>query len=641
MHKLSFLFSWLAMLILATTGLAHGASSLDYTDRIIIRFKSEATKSANPAMMKAAKVAQTKALSTKTGIPLAHFRSMSLQADVLKLSTRMPLDEVARLTKKLAASPDVAYAIPDSIKRVALRPNDPLYNQQWHYHPSTIERGSANVEPAWDITQGSPDLVIAVVDTGVLPHADFAGRLLPGYDFISEVARANDGDNVGRDNDANDAGDWVSAAESNDFFGPFYLCGESESSWHGTHVAGTIAANTNNALGVAGINWNAKILPVRVLGKCGGYDSDVVDGMRWAAGLEVAGVPNNPTPARVVNLSLGGFGDCHVVYQQAINEVVASGAVVVLAAGNEAADASFFSPGNCSNGITVHANDRNGAPAFYSNFGTVVEISAPGGDTEFPGGGVLSTLDSGTTVAVNDSSYKEYQGTSMAAPHVAGVVSLMLSVNPALTPPEVLEILQATSRPFSADVVPYYCTIGQCGAGIVDAVKAVSAAKARGKSTTTVVEFYNSMLKHYFLTAHANEATGIDLGLAGPGWSRTGLSFNAWLTAEAAPANAVEVCRFYGSPGLGPNSHFYTVAGEECEGIKRAQGWIWEQGNKFYIIPSSAGACPSGTLPVYRTYNNRYIFNDSNHRYTTSLPVYNSMIASGWIGEGVVMCAPN
>lgn len=640
MHKLSFLFAWVATLIIATGGLAHGASPQDYTDRIIIRFKGEPTKSTNPAVAKAAKVAQTKALSTKMGVSLVHFRSMSLQAEVLKLPQRLPLDEVAHLAKKIAASSDVAYAIPDSIKRVALRPNDPLYNQQWHYHPSTIERGSANVEPAWNITQGSPDLVIAVIDTGILPHADLAGRLLPGYDFISEVARANDGDNVGRDNDATDAGDWVSAAESNDFFGPFYLCGESDSSWHGTHVAGTIAANTNNAVGVAGINWQSKILPVRVLGKCGGYSSDIVDGMRWAAGLDVVGVPKNPTPARVLNLSLGGFGDCNVIYQQAINEVVASGAVVVVAAGNDFADAALFSPGNCSNGITVHANDRTGAPAFYSNFGTAVEISAPGGDTEFPGGGVLSLLDSGTTVALNDSSYKELQGTSMATPHVAGVVSLMLSANPALTPPEVLEILQSTSRPFAAEVVAL-CPVGQCGAGIVDAARAVSTAKTRRTSTTSVVEFYNSILQHYFLTAHANEAVGLDLGLAGPGWSRTGLGFNAWLTSESAPANAVEVCRFYGSPGLGPNSHFYTIAGEECEGIRQSPLWIYEESNKFYIIPPLAGTCPSGTQPVYRNYNNRFAFNDSNHRYTTSLSVYNGMIAIGWAGEGVAMCAPN
>lgn len=637
MHKYALL---VFLLSFSTTMISSAAyAARDYTDRIIVKFKSEPLKSANPAALKAAKVAQTQALSLKLGTQIKHVRTMSLDAEVMKLKQRLPGNEVAQLARKIATYPEVLYAIPDSMARIALKPNDPEYSRQWHYHPSSKEPGSANVEPAWDITVGSENIVVAVVDTGVLPHADLQGRLLPGYDFISDFAVANDGDTTGRDNDATDAGDWVTEAESNDPNGPYAYCGPSDSSWHGTHVAGTIAANTNNALGVAGIDWKAKILPVRVLGKCGGYSSDIVDGMRWAAGLEVHGVPPNPHPARVLNLSLGGFGDCNIIYQQAINEVVASGAVVAIAAGNDAEDAAFFSPGNCSNGITVHANDRQGIPTFYSNFGTVVEISAPGGDTDVEGGGVLSTLDGGTTVALNDNAYVEYQGTSMATPHVAGVVSLMLAVNPALTPPEVLKILQKTSRPFPPGTAP--CASGQCGAGILDAAKAVAAAKAALSSTVTVVEFYNSRLNHYFLTANANEAVGIDLGLAGPGWSRTGLQFNAWLDAASASPQALEVCRFYGAPGLGPNSHFYTLAGEECEAVKHDPGWIWEAGNKFFILAPTGTTCATGSSPVYRTYNNRYIFNDSNHRYTTSLSVYNSMIASGWIGEGVAMCAPN
>lgn len=183
-----------------------------------------------------------------------------------------------------------------------LVPNDPQYTNQWHY------KGTYGIDApaAWDIITGSTDIVVAVIDTGICNHADLAGRYLPGYDFVSDVLVANDGG--GRDGDASDPGDWITAAE--DGSGYFAGCGASDSSWHGTHVAGTIGAASNNNFGVAGINWVSKILPVRVLGKCGGNTSDIIDGMRWAAGLTVAGVPANPYPAKVLNMSLGGSGAC-------------------------------------------------------------------------------------------------------------------------------------------------------------------------------------------------------------------------------------------------------------------------------------------------------------------------------------------
>jgi serine protease len=244
---------------------------------------------------------------------------------------------------------------------------------------------------------------------------DLAEQILPGYDFITDSAMANDGD--GRDSDPTDPGDWVQAGE----------CGGGEpqqdipSSWHGTHVAGTIAAKTNNDIGVSGVAWEAKLLPVRVLGKCGGYTSDIADGMRWAAGAAVTGVPDNPNPAKVLNLSLGALGECSQTYGEAIEAVRAQGASVVIAAGNSNQDASQYRPANCPGVITVAATKRDGGRAYYSNFGTTVDVAAPGGQTFDPVSntptttdGVLSTLNAGQTTPGTDDYYGFYQGTSMA-----------------------------------------------------------------------------------------------------------------------------------------------------------------------------------------------------------------------------------
>ena len=184
-------------------------------------------------------------------------------------------------------------------------------------------------------------ITIGVIDTGYRPHVDLAGRFVAGYDFIGDPLVANDGD--GRDSDPLDPGDWITSAENAS--GYFAGCGVSNSSWHGTHVSGTIGAVANNGIGVAGINQVSKIQPLRVLGKCGGYTSDIADAIRWAAGLTVTGVPANPTPDRVVNISLGGSGACGSTFQNAINAAVAAGTVVVVAAGNSNANAANFTPG--------------------------------------------------------------------------------------------------------------------------------------------------------------------------------------------------------------------------------------------------------------------------------------------------------
>jgi len=161
---------------------------------------------------------------------------------------------------------------------------------------------------------------------------------------------------------------------------------------------------------------------------------------------------------------------------------------------------------------------------------------------------------------------------------------------------------------------------------------------------TTVIEFYNSVLNHYFITASAEEAAGIDAGSAGAGWSRTGETWPAW--ANGPLPGATEVCRFYGNAAIdpvtglrrGPNSHFYTFQGPECEQVKNDPGWVYEAPNKYFTVQPAAGQCPAGTQPVYRAYNNRFAQNDSNHRYTTRTAIYNQMTAQGWRGEGVVMC---
>jgi len=422
------------------------------TNQIIVKYRDDRLTT----MAQAAEAAQIARLSAQAGVALTYFRPMSGDAHVLQLPRRMPTAEVERIAAQLSALPEVAYAEPDYIMQPMLVPNDPQYNSQWHYH----EPYGINLPQAWDITTGNSNVVVAVIDTGHRPHVDLASRIVGGYDFITNVQVANDGD--ARDADPQDPGDWITSAESSS--GYFSGCPVRNSTWHGTHVAGTIGAVTNNGQGVAGVNWGAKLLSVRVLGKCGGAASDVADGMRWAAGLSVPGVPNNPNPAKVLNLSLGGNSQtCPATFQSAIHAVNAAGGIVVVAAGNSSSNAAEFTPANCNGVITVGATNRSGVRAWYSNYGSVVDISAPGGDSA---GGVLSTANTGTQGPASDS-YAYKQGTSMAAPHVAGVVSLMLAINPTLNFTQTETILKLTAKPFG----PGHSCSGSttCGAGIVNA----------------------------------------------------------------------------------------------------------------------------------------------------------------------------
>ena len=282
--------------------------------------------------------------------------------------------------------------MPDHRRYPHATPNDTLFDGQWYLR--TAEVSSVNAVGAWDRELGSTGVVIAVLDTGVLydhpdlGRADRGGKLLPGFDFVTGTAQANDGD--GRDADPSDPGDWVNSSDRSN--SAFTNCELTGSSWHGTRVAGMIGALTNNAAGVAGLDWNSFILPVRVLGKCGGIDSDILAGMRWAAGLHVNGVADNPTPARVLNMSLGSDGACEPSYRDVIEELTARKVLVVISAGNEGTVVS--SPANCPGVAAIAAIRHAGSKVGFSSLGPEVTIAAPGGNcVNINGGPCLFSLD--------------------------------------------------------------------------------------------------------------------------------------------------------------------------------------------------------------------------------------------------------
>jgi serine protease len=413
--------------------------------------------------------------SAAAGVALTSVRAMSGGAEVVMLPHPVTTQEAQAIAQRLRQDPSIEFVEPDRWVRPFLVPNDPDYFSQWYLHDARSEIAAANLPDAWDLSNAAPSVVVAVIDTGLLAHADIdPARVLPGYDFVSDTFMANDGS--GRDADPADPGDWVSDAE----LGMHSGCGTyaHDSSWHGTHVAGIIGASADNGIGVSGVNANAKLLPVRVLGKCGGYLSDVLDGARWAAGVADPQLPPNPHPARVLNLSLGAETACTPLVQSAVNDVLARGAVVVAAAGNNAGDAAAIAPGNCIGVIAVAALDRGGGRAYYSSGGPTVALSAPGGAQYFLNdpNGVLSLFNSGTsapTASPAGDVYAFIQGTSVSAPQVAGVASLMLALNPRLTPVQVREKLQATARPFPAGST---CTPASCGAGMLDAAVALQSA---------------------------------------------------------------------------------------------------------------------------------------------------------------------
>jgi serine protease len=435
------------------------------TAHLIVKFKDGVSaRSALPVRDRLA------LLAADRGRRLSHVRQMAMQAHVVALDRAVPLSEARAIAAALATHPDVEYAQPDRRLKPTFVPNDQYINQETYLGngPTAISAFAA-----WDITTGSPNIVVAVVDTGYRPHAGLAGRFIQGYDFISDPFAANDGN--GRDPDASDPGDWVSQA---DLDGPLRGddCEFDDSSWHGTAVSGVIGANGNDQIWTAGIDWSARILPVRALGKCGGLFSDILDGIAWAAGLPVPGVPPNTTPAQVINLSLGdaNVSACERAEQSVFNAALAHGVTraIVIAAGNAHDDVANHSPANCSGVISVGATTSIGNRTAYSNFGSTLTISAPGG--QYPKlDGIEVLTDSGKTVPVSDTVAPQ-NGTSFSAPIVSGVVSLMLAVAPNLTADQVRSLLVSTAKPFP---LTSNCA-GLCGAGLVNAQAAVQAAQA-------------------------------------------------------------------------------------------------------------------------------------------------------------------
>ena len=379
------------------------------------------------------------------------------------------------LRKRMLQSDSLEYVEPNYIFRSTAVPNDPYFPGQWHYVDISLPQ-------AWNITTGSDDVVIAVLDTGVVTdHPEIAPRLLRdsddqivGYDFISDPFMAGDGD--GHDSNPHDDGD---------------LSGGSSSSFHGTHVAATIAAETNNGEGVAGVTWSSKIMPIRVLGRGEGTSAEIAQGILYAAGLPNASNELPPRRADVMNLSLGSQNDACLPMrstpdvESALRQAVAAGVVVVVAAGNN--NCRYANPmGRVEGVISVGATDLRGGRAYYSNFGDDIDIVAPGGDirTDLNGDGYLD----GVLSAVGDDSgievkhtFRFLQGTSMAAPHVAGVTALMLAVNPELTPGDIRNLLMgAHTDPLAAPITRDLDPPGrdaEFGYGLIDAYRAVRVAK--------------------------------------------------------------------------------------------------------------------------------------------------------------------
>jgi serine protease len=460
------------------------------------------------------------ALGGASGRTAPSLRPVGRDQQWLDFGRRLPAHEAQALAARLAQQPEVDWVAPNTRERLLqaqppqaaapepyVLPNDPLFAQQWWLRPA----GGSNANAPADRLRGVPGfqrawasgipgatgtvargVVVAVLDTGITPHPELQGQMLPGWDFISDPFTANDGD--GRDDDPADPGDWVDA---DDRANPrFADCAEAPSSWHGTVIAGLVAARSGNALGVAAIHPAARILPVRVAGKCGASVVDILEGMRWAAGLPVAGVPRNPYPARIINISFGGSAPCGLDYQTALQELEGAGVVVVAASGNNAG--AVARPANCPGVIGVVALNRDGFKTHYANFGPELAgrgLATVGGDDA--GGGAWGPLlaDGGLISIWNDgrrspgtAGYAALYGTSFSAPLVSGTLSLMLAVNPSLSAAQLRQGLLQSTRPHAQVVgMPACsaaapgrcaCTTATCGVGILDAEQALRYAAA-------------------------------------------------------------------------------------------------------------------------------------------------------------------
>lgn len=435
-----------------------GLNNNEPVDGFIVRYRDgSASKLSVANQQRSLDQAASTTFGRAKALTLKHERTLGVGSELVQVSRPLDRIEAETLMRQIATNPDVEFIEPNLRLHTTLTPNDTFYNLQYGFQNGV---GGSNANLAWDTGFRGAGKIVAVIDTGYRPHVDLNANIINGYDFITNVATANDGN--GRDASALDPGDWTVA---NQCFAGWVA---RNSSWHGTHVAGTVAAVTNNAAGVAGMAFNARVLAVRALGRCGGTLADIADAVTWSSGGAVAGVPAvGANKAHVINMSLGGGGVCTAgsAMQLAINGALARGTTVVVAAGNSNANVSGFTPASCTGAglIVVGATDSTARKASFSNYGAGVDVSAPGVS-------IASTLNAGTTVPGADN-YVYYSGTSMSSPHVAGLVAMMHS-KPSVdrTPAQAEVIIKANIKPFGAVPVP-----GPLGTGIINAQTTLNA----------------------------------------------------------------------------------------------------------------------------------------------------------------------
>lgn len=457
-----------AVLLAAVT--VQAEDTLTTTDRFIVHYAPSVN-----AMSVSDQAAQQQALTqhaeTITGLDLEHARTLSTGDEVLVSKQSMTLEAAQIYAESLKELPGVLSVEPDvRVKANTLNPNDPLYPQQQYLTaPSSNYLSAINAPTTWSNNTSTP-VVVGVLDTGITNHPDlmdnFVGKTAAdsGYDFISDASIARDQD--ARDSNPTDEGTLDT------------------SNWHGTHVAGLVAA-VQNQQGITGVSPHTRLLNVRIMGANGGYISDVVDAIYWSIGDAVLTLPVNKNGARVLNLSLGGRSNvCSPTIQQAINTAVSKGVLVVVAAGNAAIPVQQQTPANCDNVIVVGAADYMGYLANFSNYGKAVDLLAPGVD-------ILSTLNSGYA-APDAPNYGSMTGTSMSTALVTGTVASMLASNPHLTDgtipatqvPALIETkLKQSTRAFTVGVETI-CK-DKCGAGLLDVANAVASVSTAPTVSTT------------------------------------------------------------------------------------------------------------------------------------------------------------
>ncbi len=441
-----------------------GLSNNEPVDGFIVTYREgSASKSSALNQQRALNQAASRVFGRTKPLTLKRERTLGIGSELVVANRALDRVDAETLMRQIAVNPDVEYIEPNIRLYPTLTPNDSFFNLQYGFQSGV---GGSKADQAWNLGFLGAGKIVAVIDTGYRPHVDLNANIINGYDFISNVATANDGN--GRDASALDPGDWSTAGQC------YAGSPASNSSWHGTHVAGTVAAVTNNAAGVAGMAFNAKVLAVRALGRCGGTLADIADAVTWSSGGTVTGVPAvGVNKASVINMSLGGGGACSAASAMnlAINGAISRGTTVVVAAGNSNANVAGFTPASCpgpntstTNGlIVVGATDSAGVKATFSNYGALVDVAAPGVS-------IASTLNSGTTIPAADN-YVYYSGTSMSSPHVAGLVALMHSKPSTDCLPATCEaIIKNNISPFGAVPFP-----GPLGTGIINALTTMNA----------------------------------------------------------------------------------------------------------------------------------------------------------------------